>query len=201
MFRVFISYSHDNEEHGRRVFELAERLRSNEIAVVIDRDTGPGGPPQGWPAWSQAQVKDADRVLIACTKTYSRRYDLEEEPGKGLGSVTEARIIRQLLYDTGGFNEKFRVILFDEGENEHVPADLGGYHRFLLYKQAGFEELLAWLTAAPTEDHSDKEEHVTIRWPNADPPYVWPLADRKDEFTLFKQMILRTSVGRGSEVA
>jgi hypothetical protein len=197
VFRVFISYSHDNEEHSNRVFELAERLRSHQVTVVIDRDTGPGGPPQGWPAWSQAQVKDADRVLIACTKTYGRRYDLEEDPGEGLGAVTEARVIRQMLYDAGGFNEKFRVILFDEAENRHIPADLAGYHRFLLYKEAGFVELLAWLAGAPPAQVTPSSEQLVVSgWPVADPAYNWPLADRKNEFAFFEQMITGQSSQR-----
>lgn len=189
MFRVFISYSHDSDEHRNRVQALAEQLRSNDVAVVIDRDTGPGGPPQGWPAWSQAQVEDADRVLVACTETYSRRYDVDEVPGKGLGAVSEARVIRQLLYKTGGFNEKFRVILFDEGDNDHIPTDLEGYHRFLLYQNAAYDELLAWLAGSSLVGPYPTAEPPVIRWPAADADYVWQLADRKGEFAFFQRMV------------
>src|SRR2546421_4925168 len=103
MPRVFISYSHDSNAH---VADLAARLRASGVQVTVDSDTGPGGPSEGWEAWSEAQVKDADRVLIACTETYCRRYELKEDPGVGLGAVWEARAIRQLLYGAGGFNEK-----------------------------------------------------------------------------------------------
>lgn len=34
---VFISYSHDNDEHKEWVLQLATRLRSNGIDVILDR--------------------------------------------------------------------------------------------------------------------------------------------------------------------
>jgi hypothetical protein len=35
--RVFISYSHDSDEHSDRVLELADRLRGNGIDAIIDQ--------------------------------------------------------------------------------------------------------------------------------------------------------------------
>lgn len=52
--RVFISYSHDNEEHKARVYDLAKRLRADGLTVIIDHDMLPGGPPEGWSVWSEA---------------------------------------------------------------------------------------------------------------------------------------------------
>jgi len=40
MPKVFISYSHDSEEHAARVGELALRLRDEGIDVVLDQDIG-----------------------------------------------------------------------------------------------------------------------------------------------------------------
>ena len=110
MKKVFISYSHDNDEHCNRVRELAKKLSKDGINVIIDSDMLPGGPLDGWPMWSEAQVKEADQILIACTATYHRRYEATEVSGSGLGSVCEARAIRQLLYNEVGNNEKFRAI-------------------------------------------------------------------------------------------
>ena len=43
MQRVFISYSHDSEDHKDRVHALADRLRADGVTVIIDRDKMPGG--------------------------------------------------------------------------------------------------------------------------------------------------------------
>lgn len=129
MPRVFISYSHDSEEHQQRVWDLADQLKQEGLSIIIDRDMLPGGPAQGWDIWSWAQVVDADMVLLACTETYCRRYEVNEVPGTGLGAVCEARTIRQLLFNTGGINQKFRVISFEEDDVAHVPLDLQSYQR------------------------------------------------------------------------
>ena len=34
---VFISYSHDSDEHKNWVLQLATRLRSNGVDVILDR--------------------------------------------------------------------------------------------------------------------------------------------------------------------
>ena len=83
--------------------------------------------------WSEAQVKNADLILVACTENYHRRYEGEEEPGIGLGSACEARAIRQLVYNEGGNNEKFRVILFTEHDEQNIPLNLQPYHHFPLH--------------------------------------------------------------------
>jgi hypothetical protein len=94
--RVFISYSHDTVEHQERVLGLADRLRADGIAAEIDQYNA--APSEGWPLWCERQIAAADVVLMVCTETYHRRVSGDEERGKGLGVVWEARIIRQLLY-------------------------------------------------------------------------------------------------------
>ena len=43
--RVFISYSHDSEEHAVRVLALADRLRSEGIEAILDQYEM--SPPEG----------------------------------------------------------------------------------------------------------------------------------------------------------
>ena len=102
---VFISYSHDSPEHEASVLALANRLRADGIDAILDQ--GESLPPLGWDLWGQEQIQTARFVLVVCTATYRRRFDGEEEPGKGLGAISEAGFIRQILYDAGGVNEKF----------------------------------------------------------------------------------------------
>jgi len=129
-----------------RVRELADYLRDDHnFDIALDQYMLPAGPADGWPHWSEAQVREADYVLVVSTARYCCHYELRESPRIGLGSVCEARLIHQELYNAGGMNEKFRVIHFVEDENEHVPDTLQAYHRYRLYETASKNEMIAWL--------------------------------------------------------
>ena len=188
MPRVFISYSHDSKEH---VADLTARLRGSGVQVTIDSDTLPGGPIEGWEIWSEAQVKEADHVLIACTETYCRRYESKEAPGIGLGAVWEARAIRGLLYGAGGINEKFRVVIFDDVDTQSVPLSLSTYQRFAVYRDEDYRALVAWLGGSAAAASTQM-----VRWPASDAPYVWGLADRKEVSIVFEEMAAGTSTKR-----
>lgn len=196
MPRIFISYSHDSEEHKNRVHDLASRIRAIEgLQVIIDRDKLPAGPSEGWTLWSEAQVRDADKLLIACTEPYYRRYEGLEKPGIGLGSVCEAQAIRQLLYNTGGINQKFRVVMLAEGDSHHIPLQLQKYHRYALYRPNAYEEMIAWLSGhSPALTIS--EPSVAIPWPTSIADYQWTLADRQEIFQAFEKTITGQSTSR-----
>jgi hypothetical protein len=68
---VFISYSHDSDEHRKQVLALSERLRLDGIETLLDQYVN-GTPPEGWPRWMMNQLDAADYVLVICTETYSR---------------------------------------------------------------------------------------------------------------------------------
>lgn len=91
--------------------------------------------------WGQRQIRDAGFVLVVCTATYRRRYDGEEETGKGLGATSEAGFIRQLLYNAGGVNEKFFPVLLTDADSAHIPLGLQRYQHFALHTGQGYEEL------------------------------------------------------------
>jgi hypothetical protein len=191
MAKVFISYSHDSEEHKKRVRDLADQLRSTyHLDVALDQYMLPAGPLEGWPHWSEAQVRDADYVLVASTAAYCGRYELREAPGIGLGAVCEGRLIHQLLYNAGGINSKFRVIHFVEEDKDHVPDTLQAYHRYLLYQAGSKNELIAWLlgksSAVPP---ASPGASPAIAWPPRVPGYVWGMADRKDITARFELML------------
>ena len=142
---VFISYSHDSAEHKDRILALSNRLRRGGIACMIDQYQT--SPEVGWPTWCQKQVEDADFVLVACTETYSRRFRMEESPGRGRGSVWEAHAIAQQLYNSAGRNTKFIPIIFSDRDAEFVPVPLQGASRYLLDKD--YEPLYRQLTQQP----------------------------------------------------
>ena len=165
MPRVFISYSHDSDEHKNRVAALARRLRSDRITIVLDTDKLPGGPDEGWPTWSERQVEEADMVLVACTHAYSLRYEGKQPPGEGLGVVCEAEVIRQYLYDHAGVNEKIRVILFDSADQQYIPSKLKGYHFFQPEIDNSYTSLTAWLLGLGLVEPSQQLDRPAIAWP------------------------------------
>jgi hypothetical protein len=70
--RVFISYSHDSQEHCERVVALAEQLRRDGIDAWVDQfEKSPG---QGWPLWCSRQILGAKYVLLICTEHYRTRF-------------------------------------------------------------------------------------------------------------------------------
>jgi hypothetical protein len=196
MGQVFISYSHDNADHQARVHVLAERLRADHIQVIIDQDKLPGGPAEGWPAWSEAQVRKADRVLVVASAAYRRRYEQEEVPGTGLGTVCEANAIRQALYETGGINERFRVILLSQEDEQEIPQQLAAYHRFSFFQETGYTELCAWLQGRRPEFSAKVAQITRISWPEPHPDHDWLLADRKEICASFQSMVTGRSAKR-----
>jgi tetratricopeptide (TPR) repeat protein len=141
---VFISYSHDSPEHEANVLALANRLGADGIDAVLDQFEI--FPSEGWDLWGQRQIQTARFVLVVCTPTYRRRFDGEEDPGRGLGATSEAGIIRQILYDAGGANEKFVPVLLTDADGAHIPLALRRYQHFALHTQPGYENLRLHLT-------------------------------------------------------
>jgi SEFIR domain-containing protein len=145
--KVFISYSHDTVEHQERVLSLADRLRADGIDAEVDQYNA--APSEGWPLWCERQIEGADVVLMVCTENYYRRVSGDEEHGKGLGVVWEARIIRQLLYDAGAVSDKFVPVLFSDTSPEHIPMPIKGGTRYVIDTEDGYEDLYRRLTGQP----------------------------------------------------
>jgi len=145
--RVFISYSHDSKTHADRVLALAERLLAEGVDASIDQYIQ--SPPEGWPDWCEAQIREADFVLMVCTETYLRRVDRKEEAGKGRGVMWEARLIRQHLYDSGSVSSKFVPVLFADGSHDHVPTPVKGGSIYRVESSEGYEALYRLLTDQP----------------------------------------------------
>jgi SEFIR domain len=145
--RVFISYSHDDAAHQKRVLDLANRLRREGVDAIVDQYEQ--FPPEGWPAWCEAEIRKARFVLIVCTETYFRRVNSEEEPGRGHGVLWEARLIRQFLFDEGSVSRKFVPVLFGDGSSDHIPTGVRGNSRFNLGTPKEYENLYRFLTNQP----------------------------------------------------
>jgi tetratricopeptide (TPR) repeat protein len=146
--KVFISYSHDSSQHRERVRALADRLRTDGIESWIDQYAQ--DPNEGWIRWMRQQVKQADKVLLIFTETYQRRFEGDEEKGKGLGATFEGVIVTQTLYESGGRNAKFRPVVFREEDEQFLPLELQGFNRYRVDTPEHYQILLRWLYEAPS---------------------------------------------------
>jgi hypothetical protein len=143
---VFISYSHDSPAHARRVFGLANRLRTEGVDAWIDQYEI--APAQGWPRWMQEQIEQADFILLVCTAAYRRRFEGKEDPGQGKGVTWEGLLAQQVLYEAQTRNERLVPVLFeDEDEEAALPMVLRPYMRYRL--PSGYEGLYRRLTRQP----------------------------------------------------
>lgn len=91
--KVFVSYSHDSDEHALRVRRLSDRRRTEGIECRIDQyETAPA---EGWRRWMEKLVDWADFVLVVCTETYARRARGEEASCRGPGIRRRAGSARE----------------------------------------------------------------------------------------------------------
>ena len=69
--KVFVSYSHDSQEHKQWVLELATRLRNSGVDAILDQwDLGPGGD---LPHFMEQSIANSSRILMICTERYVQK--------------------------------------------------------------------------------------------------------------------------------
>lgn len=141
--RVFISYTHDSDEHAAKVRRLADTLRDFGLLTVLDQYESPG-PSAGWPFWMEKELQAANYVLCVCSATYRRRLDGQEAPEKGKGVAWEGNLIRNELYDAKSDSRKIVPVLFDAEPDDSVPRVMRHFHRHRL--PGGFLDLCRHLT-------------------------------------------------------
>src|SRR5271165_4098660 len=95
------------------------------------------------------QVKQADKVLLIFTEAYQRRFEGDEQEGKGLGATFEGVIVTQALYEAGGSNAKFRPVVFSEEDEQFIPSELRCFNRYRVDTPEHYQNLLRWLYQAP----------------------------------------------------
>src|SRR5262249_5063377 len=106
-------------------------------------------PGEGWPAWCEAQIRNADFVIMVCTETYLQRVNGDETPGEGHGVLWEARLIKQSIYDAGSSTTRFVPGIFQGGSPPHVPISARGASLQQVDTPAGYEVLLRLLSDQP----------------------------------------------------
>ena len=185
MKKVFISYSHDNDAHQQRVYALADRLKNDGVDIVFDRDCT-GGPDEGWDKWSEMQAEKADIVLPVFTPEYKKCWDGEQMPGIRLGAILELKVINRRIVESGSHVGFCRILTFEDNHRNSIPMSLKGLPAF--DAQRDYAKIIAWLRlkgAAPDPNQTN----IPLTWPTIANEYRWPLADRKEQFKIFKDII------------
>lgn len=83
--KVFISYSHDSQEHKKWVLDLATRLRNNGVDAIIDQwELRPG---DDLPHFMETHLSNSDYIVMVCTDKYV------EKANSGSGGVGYEKMI------------------------------------------------------------------------------------------------------------
>lgn len=166
--RAFLSYSHDNPAHSRRVLGLATSLRRDGIDAEIDRYVN-GTPERGWPSWMLDQLDWADFVLVICTENYYRRFRGQAAPGIGNGASFESMLITQELYDVRGKTTRFVPVLFDANDVAYIPDPIRGSTRYVLGPADAYKNLVAFLIGRAGIEKEPLGEIYDLPRPSGEP--------------------------------
>jgi len=142
--KVFISYSHDSQEHKLWVLELATRLRSCGVDAILDQwDLGPGGD---LPHFMEESLSSSARILMICTERYVQKANA------GVGGVGyEKMIVTADLMRQIDLNRVIPIVR--QNGTCSLPTFLGSKLYIDLSSQeqfeSGFDQLLRDLLKAP----------------------------------------------------
>jgi TIR domain len=155
-FKVFISYSHDSEEHRAWVRHLAERLQSDAIPVWLDEwEIKPG---QDLALEIENAISSCRYALAICTPTYKRQVDQT----RGRGVAFESALLSEGMVKRAN---KFIPVLISGTWHESCPSSLRGkqYVDFTAEPyEKGYAELLQTLTALPNENSLVAQEPTNL---------------------------------------
>ncbi|MFY9819769.1 MAG: toll/interleukin-1 receptor domain-containing protein [Thermoanaerobaculia bacterium] len=148
--RIFISYSHDSDEHKAAVLEFSNQLRSDGIDVTLDQHFAT--PPEGWPSWAERQIKSADYVLVVCSEKYAHLLDKKEpEDANPLGVRFEYIYLQGI--------HRFIPIVFSKVAVKYIPPPLLAYEYYLVSSPEGYQDLCHRLTRqsilSPAKEHAE----------------------------------------------
>lgn len=145
--KVFISYSHDSDEHEDRVLDLAERLASDGLDVAFDRFVNP--PPANWPLWMETEMDSANNIVVVCSKGYLAKVQKKVRRGTGKGVKWESLLSYQQIYDNDSDSSKFIPVLLEGGKYEHIPDPMRGGNHYRPEEDSEYEKLLRHITNQP----------------------------------------------------
>lgn len=115
---VFISYSHDDEDHKLWVLKLASDLRVNGINAILDQwDASLGA---SLTQFMEQGFTETDRVLVVCTDNYIEKANNRVGGAGYEGAILTGELM--ISQDT----KKFIPVIRDVSHDRKVPLCLSG---------------------------------------------------------------------------
>ncbi|MCG8803994.1 TIR domain-containing protein [Tenacibaculum finnmarkense] len=135
---VFISYSHDSEEHKNWVLQLATRLRSNGVDIILDRWNLKLGSDLA--SFMERGLSKSTRIVCICSDSYVKKAN----EGKG-GAGYEKQIMTAEIINDQNTNWVIPLIKNNK-EDKKTPTFLNG-RMYLNFEDSNlyeskYEELL-----------------------------------------------------------
>ncbi|GAA1989844.1 toll/interleukin-1 receptor domain-containing protein [Amycolatopsis minnesotensis] len=149
---VFVSYTHDDEQHRRAVREFASFLQDNGVDVVLDQWAE--DHRKDWQAWAQKGMTESDYVIVVASDGYRRMGDGNGPNDRNLGGQSEAALLRDLLQgDRRAWTPKILPVLLPGQGIEGIPLFLQPHaaDRYAVdaFTPAGAEDLIRTVTRQP----------------------------------------------------
>ncbi len=178
--KVFISYSHDSDEHCDRVASLSKKLHKDGLVTILDKDVTPN---EGWPIWINNNIIEADYVIVICTKTYCKRFYGNESSEGGKGVAFEGGIIIQQLYDVKNKTLKFVPVVFSVSDVQYIPDPLRSKSRYILDRD--YKTLLGFLLLGHSVHSSSMCNQLERKNTSYSPTYIAGLIDKSKQVSAF----------------
>lgn len=118
--KVFISYSHDSEQHKRWVLNLANNLMENGIDIVFDQYHLSTGKDLKY--FMSNSIQEADKIIIILSENYKKKA---ESLSGGVGF--EYSIIRNKLFEQITNNSLYLPILKSGDFKSSVPDFMASF--------------------------------------------------------------------------
>ena len=150
--RVFLSYSHDSDEHAARVLALADALCDGGIDVILDRYVHPA-PAEGWPRWMERNLDDGPVRPDGLHRDLPPPRHGRGGARSGPGVRWEGTLIYNRIYHGEPGGSRFIPILLPGAEPAHIPDPVRGHNHYRIatfdLTDPGYEGLYRHLTDQP----------------------------------------------------
>lgn len=130
--KAFVSYSWDDDNHKKWVAQLATRLRSDIVEIILDQ--WHAVPGDQLPEFMEREIRENDYVLIICTPNYKQKSD-NRKGGVGY----EGDIMTEEIFSKGN-HRKFIPILARGTWEDAAPLWLKGKYFIDLSAEHLFEQ-------------------------------------------------------------
>lgn len=160
--KIFISYSWSSLAHKKNIQQIADRLLSDGVDVIIDIYDLKEGHDKN--AFMERMIvdKSVSHVLVMCDKSYAEKADARKA---GVG--TESQIISQEVYSKVEQSKFIPIVCqFDEDGEPYLPV---------------FMKSRIWIDLSSDEKENENWEKL-VRFLNGQPLEVKPKVGKKPSY-------------------